>query len=63
VAALFTKEKVIERIRFADLDEVKTEIAADALPVYIGDYSFPYFSMALTWYIPSMCSLCASQFI
>jgi hypothetical protein len=36
VASLFTKEKVIRRIRFAELNEVQQEIPRDALPSYIG---------------------------
>lgn len=36
LASLFTSEKVIERVRFADLDEVKTKIPQDSLPAHVG---------------------------
>lgn len=39
IASLFTKEKVIERIRFAELDEVRKEIADESLPVHVGGQS------------------------
>ena len=35
-ASLFTKEKVLERVRFATLDEVIKDVDAASLPVYTG---------------------------
>lgn len=39
IASLFTKEKVLERIRFAELDEVRNEIAEESMPVHVGGQS------------------------
>lgn len=36
IASLFTKEKVLRRIKFAELDEVKKEITEENLPIYKG---------------------------
>lgn len=36
LASLFTSEKVIDRVRFADLDEVKTKIPQESLPAHVG---------------------------
>ena len=36
LASLFTREKVLERIRFAELSEVKAEIPDDSLPHHVG---------------------------
>lgn len=36
LASFFTKEKVLERVRFADLDEVKSEIDVESLPIHSG---------------------------
>ena len=33
---LFFSAKIISRIRFADLEEVMTDISEEALPVYVG---------------------------
>ena len=35
-ASLFTKEKVIDRIQFADIEEVKEVVPLASLPRYIG---------------------------
>lgn len=35
-ASLFTSEKVIDRIRFVELDEVRASVADESLPAYIG---------------------------
>jgi hypothetical protein len=36
IASLFTSEKVIDRVRFADLDEVKKKIPDGSLPTHVG---------------------------
>ena len=36
LASLFTSEKVIDRVRFAEMEEVKTKIAHESLPVHVG---------------------------
>lgn len=36
LASLFTSEKIIDRIKFTDLEEVKTVVTDDSLPVHAG---------------------------
>ena len=36
IASLFTSEKVVDRIRFAEMEEVKEEVDDENLPVYVG---------------------------
>mmetsp|Transcript_40599 Transcript_40599/g.81952 ORF Transcript_40599/g.81952 Transcript_40599/m.81952 type:complete len:256 (+) Transcript_40599:108-875(+) len=36
VASFFTKQKILERIRFATMDEVLTEIPIKSAPLYVG---------------------------
>jgi hypothetical protein len=36
VASFFTKQKILERIRFATLGEVLAEIPLDSAPAYVG---------------------------
>ena len=36
LTSLFTREKVLDRIRFAEIDEVRMEISEESLPVYVG---------------------------
>ena len=36
IASLFTSEKVVDRIRFAELGEVKNEVDDASLPIYVG---------------------------
>jgi hypothetical protein len=35
LASLFAKDKVVERIRFAELDDVYAEVPAASLPAYV----------------------------
>lgn len=35
-ASLFTREKVINRIMFAEMDHVRQEVSNDSLPLYVG---------------------------
>ena len=36
IASLFTSEKVLDRVRFAYLDEVKTKIPDSSMPKHVG---------------------------
>lgn len=38
LASVFTSEKVIDRVRFAELDEVKTKIDDASIPCYMGGH-------------------------
>jgi hypothetical protein len=36
IAALFTKQKILDRIRFAEMEEVLKEVPHESVPVYVG---------------------------